>query len=77
MTVRTVDARRLLCPIPVIRTQDAIADFQAGDEVHVFGTDPGIKQDIPAWCRVNGHRIIEIMEHEDDIEVIIEVGDAA
>lgn len=77
MTTRTVDARRMLCPMPVIRTQDAIADFQPGDEVHVFGTDPGIKQDIPAWCRVNGHHVIEIVEHEDDIEVIIQVGDSA
>lgn len=71
-----VNARRLLCPMPVIRTQDAIAEYQSGDTVHVFGTDPGIKQDIPAWCRINGHTIIDVIDHEDDIEIIIEVGDS-
>ena len=74
MAVHEVNARRLLCPIPVIRTQDAIDGLNEGDQVHVFGTDPGIKQDIPAWCKVNGHRVIDIIDREDDIEVIVEVG---
>ena len=71
-----VNARRLLCPMPVIRAQDAIAGYQANDIVRVYGTDPGIKQDIPAWCRVNGHRVVEIIDHDDDIEVVIQVGPA-
>ena len=70
-----ISARKLLCPMPVIRTQDAIAKYQKGDILHVFGTDPGMKQDIPAWCRINGHTIIDMIDHEDDIEIIIEVGD--
>lgn len=74
MATHEINARRLLCPMPVIRTQDAIANYEAGDEVHVYGTDPGIKQDIPAWCRVNGHRVVAIQDHDDDIEIIIEVG---
>ena len=69
-----INARRLLCPMPVIRTQDAIANYVAGDRVRVFGTDPGMKQDIPAWCRINGHSIVEIIDHPDDIEIVIEVG---
>lgn len=77
MAVHEVNARRLLCPMPVIRTQDAIAGYIPGDEVHVFGTDPGIKQDIPAWCRVNGHSIIGMIDHDDDIEIIIKVGNAS
>lgn len=71
-----VNARRLLCPMPVIRAQDAIAGYQADDIVHVFGTDPGIKQDIPAWCRINGHDVLDIIDHEEDIEIVIQVGSA-
>lgn len=77
MATHNVNTRRLLCPMPVIRTQNAIADLAAGDKVHVFGTDPGMLQDIPAWCRLNGHQVLEIKEHEDDIEIIIKVGDDA
>jgi TusA-related sulfurtransferase len=59
--------------MPVIRTQDAIAHYKTGDLVHVFGTDPGMKQDIPAWCRINGHQVLEIIDRDDEIEIVIEV----
>lgn len=74
MSEHHIDARKLLCPMPVIRTQDAIANFESGDIVHVLGTDPGIKEDIPAWCRINGHRVIRIDERGAEIEIMIEVG---
>ena len=53
-----INARHLFCPMPVIRTQDAIAQYNNGDLVHVFGTDPGMKQDIPAWCRMTRHTLV-------------------
>lgn len=54
-----VDARRLLCPLPVIRLQEAIDTLQTGDCVEIICSDPGTLQDIPAWCRVHGHEVIE------------------
>ena len=75
MSEYEVNARRLLCPMPVIRTQDAIANYSPGDIVHVLGTDPGIKADIPAWCRINGHQVTSVEEHDDEIEITIIVGE--
>ena len=77
MARHLLDARRLLCPIPVIRTQDAIANYCTGDVVEVTGTDPGIKLDIPAWCRVNGHRVLSIAEENEEITITIEVSEQA
>ncbi len=57
MTVRELDARGLLCPLPVIRTQDAIKRLATGDVLNVLASDPGTLHDIPAWCRVHGHRV--------------------
>jgi tRNA 2-thiouridine synthesizing protein A len=68
---RVVDARNLLCPLPVIRTQDAIASCQPGDELQVLSTDPGVVHDIPAWCRVHGHTVCNIARHER--EIIIDI----
>ena len=45
--------------MPVIKTQDRIKELQAGDELIVYCTDPGVLQDIPAWCRINGHLVID------------------
>ncbi|MEE8342367.1 MAG: sulfurtransferase TusA family protein [Gammaproteobacteria bacterium] len=75
MSYNVLDARRLLCPLPVIRTQDAIKDLQGGDRLEVVCTDPGAIHDIPTWCRVNGHEVLETRTSEDEIVIIIEVSD--
>jgi len=71
----SVDARNLLCPMPVIKTQNAVLGASAGQQVHVSCTDPGAKNDIPAWCRINGHILLSIEETENGIIVIVEVGE--
>ena len=61
-----VDARSLLCPMPVIRLQDCINREDAGARVRITCTDPGTLNDIPAWCRINGHEVLETSEYEDE-----------
>lgn len=74
MSHEILDARRLLCPMPVIRAQDKIETLQSGDTVSVVCTDPGAKNDIPAWCRINGHKVLDITSEHDEIIITIEVG---
>ncbi len=50
-----LDVRQLLCPLPVIRTQTKVAALPHGTILEITATDPGVLQDIPAWCRVHGH----------------------
>lgn len=70
----TVDARHLLCPLPVIRTQEAVAGLVPGDSVCVLCTDPGVIHDIPAWCRVHGHEVRTIDRQEETITITLRVG---
>jgi tRNA 2-thiouridine synthesizing protein A len=76
MSTTVVDARNLLCPLPVIRTQDAVEKLQPGDAVQVLCTDPGVVYDIPAWCRVHGHEVCDINEQEYEIAISIRVGES-
>lgn len=71
MSEYQLDARRLLCPMPVIRTQDKVKELQVGDILKVTCTDPGVKNDIPAWCRINGHEVQDITEQDDEITLTI------
>ena len=71
----SLDAKRMLCPMPVIRTQDKIKTLNVGDVLEVVCTDPGALQDVPAWCRINGHKVLETKETEDEVFIIIEVCD--
>lgn len=76
MSSHTLDARNMLCPMPVIKTQDKVKQLNTGDILEVTCTDPGALSDIPAWCRINGHKIIETKELSGEVIVTVEVGDA-
>lgn len=70
-----LNARRLLCPMPVIRTQDAVKKLVVGDILEVIGTDSGILQDIPAWCRINGHTILDTFTDDFEYHIVLQVGE--
>ncbi|RTZ74497.1 MAG: SirA family protein [Gammaproteobacteria bacterium] len=75
MSRHLLDCRRLLCPMPVIRIQDRIAELEPGDELEAICTDPGVMQDIPAWCRINGHQVLETREEDDEYILLLRVGE--
>ena len=67
-----LDTKRLLCPMPVIRLGEKIDKVQVGDTIQVLATDPGVLHDIPAWCKVHGHKVLEITENSDEIVLLVE-----
>lgn len=74
MSERELDTRGLLCPLPVIRTQDAVAQLAPGDTLVVLASDPGALHDIPAWCRVHGHEVIATQRDGNRISITLKVG---
>lgn len=69
-----LDCRRLLCPMPVIRVQNQVNQLTVGTRLEAVCTDPGALNDIPAWCRINGHRVIETRQTDQEYIVVLEVG---
>jgi len=70
-----IDCRRLLCPMPVIRVQNKVAELKVGDQLKAICTDPGVLNDIPAWTRINGHKVISTEQQDHEYLVLIEVCD--
>ena len=70
-----LEARNSLCPMPVIKTQNKVNELQPGDTLTVTCTDPGALNDIPAWCRINGHEVIDTTENNGVVVIEIRVGD--
>ena len=68
-----LDATGLLCPLPVIRTQDRIKRMAVGEQLEVTATDPGTMHDIPAWCKVHGHTMVSTTELDDTYVFLIKV----
>jgi TusA-related sulfurtransferase len=75
MASYTLDARNMLCPMPVIKAQNRVAELEPGDILDVVCTDPGAMNDIPAWCRINGHAVVDARETGDEVIVTIRVGE--
>ena len=50
-----LDARGLICPLPVLKMEKRLAQLAAGAGIVVLATDPMAKVDIPLHCRQNGH----------------------
>lgn len=72
----SIDTSGLLCPMPVIRAQDRVEELQPGDRLEVLSSDPGALNDIPAWCRINGHTVVAKSQQGREVRVLIEVGEA-
>lgn len=71
--MKEINLERLLCPMPVIKTQNALRSMQSGEQLTVICTDPGTMHDIPAWCKVNDYILVKAEQVEGKYEFIIEV----
>jgi len=69
----TLDARNLLCPLPVIRTQEQVKEMEAGDTLKVVCTDPGAMADIPAWSRIHGHEVLASEEKLGEVVITLKI----
>jgi tRNA 2-thiouridine synthesizing protein A len=67
-----LDARRLLCPMPVIRLQDCLEKQVGGARVRITCTDPGTLSDIPTWCRINSHQVLEQEQQEHEYIFLVQ-----
>ena len=56
---QTVDARGLSCPMPIVKTAQAIKTIPSGGCFEVLATDPGSVKDVAAWCRATGNTLVD------------------
>ncbi len=56
---QTIDARGLSCPMPIVKTAQAVKPLASGTVVELFATDAGSIKDVAAWCRATGNELVE------------------
>lgn len=69
-----VDARGQRCPLPVIRLARLVRlveDDPTVREVTVLATDPAAAHDVPAWCRMRGHRFVGARDEGDHTAYVV------
>lgn len=65
-----LDARGLVCPMPLIKTRQALMVVGRGATICVLATDPDSVADFTNFCDVTGHRLVK-SEQKDDVYLFV------
>lgn len=55
---KTVDARAMACPGPLLEAKKSIGSVQVGEVLEIWAGDPNTKNDMPRWCKKVGHEYL-------------------
>ena len=55
---RTLDLKGYSCPIPIVKTAQAMRELVSGDLIQVLATDPGSVPDFQAWTRSTRNELV-------------------
>jgi len=67
--ITTVDAVGLFCPLPVARLSQQLERLEEDSVVELLADDPGVMEDIPAWCNETGTKLLSMEQNEEGIIV--------
>ena len=59
----TLDCRGLSCPMPILKAKKAVGKMKSGQILEILGTDPGTKNDLPAFAQKTG---LEYLGEKED-----------
>jgi tRNA 2-thiouridine synthesizing protein A len=68
---RSIDARGMPCPGPLMSLIGAIREGTVGDVIEVLSSDQGSRTDIPAWVAKAGHEVVDVVEDEGFARFVI------
>ena len=61
---KTIDARGIACPGPLMNLIGAIRQGEVGQTFDVLSSDEGSKTDIPAWVAKAKHELVEVRQDD-------------
>lgn len=74
MTIQRLDARGLVCPLPVLKAQRLLKVLPPGDILKIAATDPNAKKDFPSFCTESGYVFVGIRDDEEGyFEITVKV----
>lgn len=71
---QTLDMRGFQCPIPIVKTNQAIKEMQVGQVLKVLATDKGALTDFPAWADDTGNEIVSSGEEDGALMFLVRKG---
>jgi len=69
-----LDARGLLCPLPVLKARKRMQGLPAGALIRVLADDPAARVDIPHFCTEQGHALLSTEEAGESLVFLLRKG---
>ena len=66
-----LDARGLLCPLPILRAKKCLTEMLPGQVLHILATDPASIRDFAAFTKQTGHELLRSVETNREFEFFI------
>jgi TusA-related sulfurtransferase len=60
---RKLDCIGLFCPMPILKTRDALKAMAVGQVLEMTSDDPASEADMQSWTSRTGHELLEIDKH--------------
>ena len=71
MTNQTLDMCGYACPMPILKTKQALASMSSREVIEVICTDQGSKKDFVAYCNQLGHKLIS--QRDEGNKIIFQI----
>jgi tRNA 2-thiouridine synthesizing protein A len=57
---KKIDCLGLFCPMPILKTREAVKHLTAGQVLEMVSDDPASDADIRSWTAKTGHQLIAV-----------------
>lgn len=57
---RQIDCTGLFCPMPIVKTREAMTQMAVGQTLAMLSDDPASEADMRTWARNTGHRLVDV-----------------
>ncbi len=65
------DVTGTYCPVPVAETAKQIKEMEIGQVLELIADDPGVVEDIPAWCKSTGQEFLGMYEEDGEYHLFV------
>ncbi|OQW40744.1 MAG: preprotein translocase subunit TatC [Proteobacteria bacterium SG_bin4] len=68
---KELDARGLLCPLPILRTKQSLATMSSGQLLRITATDKGSVIDFQVFAEQTGHKLVSLSQDADEFVFVL------
>jgi tRNA 2-thiouridine synthesizing protein A len=60
---RTLDCLGLFCPMPIVKTREALREMAIDEILEMLSDDPASDADMRSWARRTGNELLEVAKN--------------